>query len=167
MCLDESQGGRTLPAVLFVSRKTVTAKVVPVMKPFAACLSPLPFPPCLPLRLFPGSAGNSRSSTQMNSYTDSGYQDAGSGYLSSQNLGKADLRMQHSHPGTGTLMRNARAEGQASAQVLPASAQTTYCCCRAQNVTEPFSEYHQCRDIILILCRFQGSANIIALILSL
>lgn len=69
-----------------------------------------------------GSAGNSRSSTQMNSYSDSGYQDASSGYLSSQNLGKAELRMQHSFPGagTGTLGRNARAEGQASAQVLPA-----------------------------------------------
>ncbi|XP_029980731.1 plakophilin-4 isoform X4 [Sphaeramia orbicularis] len=68
-----------------------------------------------------GSAGNSRSSTQMNSYSDSGYQDASSGYLSSQNLGKAELRMQHSFPGagtgTGTLVRNARAEGQTSAQV--------------------------------------------------
>ncbi|XP_022074216.1 plakophilin-4 isoform X1 [Acanthochromis polyacanthus] len=66
-----------------------------------------------------GSAGNSCSSTQMNSYSDSGYQDASSGYLSSQNLGKAELRMQHSFPGagTGTLMRNAKAEGQASAQV--------------------------------------------------
>ncbi|XP_031714602.1 plakophilin-4 [Anarrhichthys ocellatus] len=64
------------------------------------------------------SAGNSRSSTQMNSYSDSGYQDAGSGYVSSQNLGKAELRMQHSFPGagTGTLGRNTRAEGQASVQ---------------------------------------------------
>uniref|UniRef100_A0AAQ4NQ73 Plakophilin 4 n=1 Tax=Gasterosteus aculeatus aculeatus TaxID=481459 RepID=A0AAQ4NQ73_GASAC len=64
------------------------------------------------------SGGNSRSSTQMNSYSDSGYQDAGSGYVSSQNLGKAELRMQHSFPGTGTgtLGRNTRAEGQASAQ---------------------------------------------------
>uniref|UniRef100_A0A4W6FQN4 Plakophilin 4 n=1 Tax=Lates calcarifer TaxID=8187 RepID=A0A4W6FQN4_LATCA len=55
----------------------------------------------------------------MNSYSDSGYQDASSGYLSSQNLGKAELRMQHSFPGagSGTLMRNAKAEGQASAQV--------------------------------------------------
>uniref|UniRef100_A0A668A684 Plakophilin 4 n=1 Tax=Myripristis murdjan TaxID=586833 RepID=A0A668A684_9TELE len=65
-----------------------------------------------------GSAGNSRSSTQMNSYSDSGYQDASSGYYSSQNLGKAELRMQHSFPGTGsgtgTLLRNARAEGQTS-----------------------------------------------------
>lgn len=55
----------------------------------------------------------------MNSYSDSGYQDASSSYLSSQNLGKAQLRGQHSFPGagTGTLLRNARAEGQASAQV--------------------------------------------------
>nr|XP_019945298.1 PREDICTED: plakophilin-4 [Paralichthys olivaceus] len=66
-----------------------------------------------------GSAVNSRSSTQINSYSDSGYQDASSGYFSSQNLGKAELRMQHSFPGAGTstLMRNARAEGQASSQV--------------------------------------------------
>ncbi|KAM4609150.1 plakophilin-4-like isoform 3-T5 [Polymixia lowei] len=73
-----------------------------------------------------GSAGNSRSSTQMNSYSDSGYQDASSGYYGSQNMGKAELRMQHSFPGTGpgtgTLMRNARAEGQASAQVPVVSA---------------------------------------------
>ncbi|XP_030613838.1 plakophilin-4 isoform X2 [Archocentrus centrarchus] len=68
------------------------------------------------------SAGNSCSSAQMNSYSDSGYQDASSSYLSSQNLGKAELRVQHSFPGagTGTLMRNARAEGQASAQVTTA-----------------------------------------------
>uniref|UniRef100_A0A8C8MB07 Plakophilin 4 n=1 Tax=Oncorhynchus tshawytscha TaxID=74940 RepID=A0A8C8MB07_ONCTS len=65
-----------------------------------------------------GSTGNSRSSTQMNSYSDSGYQDASS-YYSSQNqnnLAKAELRMQHSYPGTGgtsTLLRTARAEGQA------------------------------------------------------
>ncbi|XP_047456271.1 plakophilin-4 isoform X3 [Mugil cephalus] len=66
-----------------------------------------------------GSGGNSCSSTQMNSYSDSGYQDASSGYLSSQNAGKSELRMQHSFPGagTGSLMRNARAEGQASVQV--------------------------------------------------
>ncbi|XP_033843340.1 plakophilin-4 isoform X2 [Periophthalmus magnuspinnatus] len=66
------------------------------------------------------SAGNSRSSTQMNSYSDSGYQDASSGYHSSQTLGKAELRMQHSFPGAGTgtgTSRNARAEGQTSAQV--------------------------------------------------
>lgn len=66
-----------------------------------------------------GSAGNSHSSAQMNSYSDSGYQDASSGYHSSQNMGKAELRIQHSFPGacTGTLGRSARAEGQASAQV--------------------------------------------------
>uniref|UniRef100_A0A3B3ZT27 Uncharacterized protein n=1 Tax=Periophthalmus magnuspinnatus TaxID=409849 RepID=A0A3B3ZT27_9GOBI len=71
-----------------------------------------------------GSAGNSRSSTQMNSYSDSGYQDASSGYHSSQTLGKAELRMQHSFPGAGTgtgTSRNARAEGQTSAQVLAKS----------------------------------------------
>ncbi|XP_029314502.1 plakophilin-4 isoform X1 [Cottoperca gobio] len=64
------------------------------------------------------STGNSRSSTQMNSYSDSGYQDASSGYHSSQNMGKAELRVQHSFPGagTGTLGRNTRAEGQASVQ---------------------------------------------------
>ncbi|XP_029559195.1 plakophilin-4 isoform X2 [Salmo trutta] len=68
-----------------------------------------------------GSTGNSRSSTQMNSYSDSGYQDASS-YYSGQNqnnLAKAELRMQHSYPGTGgtsTLLRNARAEGQAQVQ---------------------------------------------------
>ncbi|XP_041720499.1 plakophilin-4 isoform X4 [Coregonus clupeaformis] len=75
------------------------------------------------------STGNSRSSTQMNSYSDSGYQDASS-YFSGQNqnnLAKAELRMQHSYPGTGgtsTLLRNARAEGQAQVQapVLTAAA---------------------------------------------
>ncbi|XP_056282525.1 plakophilin-4 isoform X2 [Pseudoliparis swirei] len=63
-------------------------------------------------------AGKLRSSNQINSYSDSGYQDASSGYVSSQNLGKAELRVQHSFPGagTGTLGRNTRAEGQASAQ---------------------------------------------------
>lgn len=56
----------------------------------------------------------------MNSYSDSGYQDASSGYHSSQNAGKAELRMQHSFPGAGTgANRSARAEGQASAQVPP------------------------------------------------
>ncbi|XP_072300444.1 plakophilin-4 isoform X2 [Eucyclogobius newberryi] len=66
------------------------------------------------------STGNSRSSTQMNSYSDSGYQDASSGYHSSQTLGKTELRIQHSFPaaGTGTgTSRNARAEGQTLAQV--------------------------------------------------
>ncbi|XP_052004207.1 plakophilin-4-like isoform X2 [Xyrauchen texanus] len=57
-----------------------------------------------------GSVGNSRSSTQMNSYSDSGYQDAGS-YYSSQTQGK--------FPGSGgnsALQRNSRAEGQAAGQ---------------------------------------------------
>ncbi|KAI4805324.1 hypothetical protein KUCAC02_009948 [Chaenocephalus aceratus] len=62
------------------------------------------------------STGNSRSSTQMNSYSDSGYQEASSGYLHSQNMGKAELRVQHSFPGAGTLGRSSRAEGQASTQ---------------------------------------------------
>ncbi|XP_054642477.1 plakophilin-4-like isoform X6 [Dunckerocampus dactyliophorus] len=66
-----------------------------------------------------GSTGNSRSSTLMNSYSDSGYQDATSGYHSSQNVVKSELRIQHSFPGAGTStpMRNTRAEGQTSAQV--------------------------------------------------
>uniref|UniRef100_A0A4W5PCW2 Plakophilin 4 n=1 Tax=Hucho hucho TaxID=62062 RepID=A0A4W5PCW2_9TELE len=74
-----------------------------------------------------GSTGNSRSSTQMNSYSDSGYQDASS-YYSSQNqnnLAKTDLRMPQSYPGTGgtsTLLRNARAEAQVQAPVLTAAA---------------------------------------------
>ncbi|XP_075896455.1 plakophilin-4-like isoform X6 [Nelusetta ayraudi] len=70
------------------------------------------------------SAGNSHSSAQMNSYSDSGYQDASSGYHSSQNMGKAELRIQHSFPGacTGTLGRSARAEGQASAQAAVTAA---------------------------------------------
>ncbi|XP_036426121.1 plakophilin-4-like isoform X4 [Colossoma macropomum] len=69
-----------------------------------------------------GSVGNSRSSTQMNSYSDSGYQDAGS-YYSNQNAGKMEVRLQHSYPGTnaatsGSLLRNSRAEGQASGQMV-------------------------------------------------
>ncbi|KAI1898266.1 hypothetical protein AGOR_G00070560 [Albula goreensis] len=64
------------------------------------------------------SPENLRSSTQMNSFTDSGYQDSGSFY-SGQNLVKAELRLQHSYPGvtrTSSLLRGSRAEGQASAQ---------------------------------------------------
>lgn len=53
----------------------------------------------------------------MNSYSDSGYQDASSGFLSGQNMSKAELRMQHSYP--GAVVRSARAEGQAAAQVQP------------------------------------------------
>uniref|UniRef100_A0A4W4FSE1 Plakophilin 4 n=1 Tax=Electrophorus electricus TaxID=8005 RepID=A0A4W4FSE1_ELEEL len=68
-----------------------------------------------------GSVGNSHSSTQMNSYADSGYQDAGS-YYSSQTLGKVEVRLQPSYPATGvatggSLLRSSRAEGQASGQM--------------------------------------------------
>ncbi|MGH0120683.1 UNVERIFIED_CONTAM: hypothetical protein FKN15_035069 [Acipenser sinensis] len=64
------------------------------------------------------SLGNSRSSTQMNSYSDSGYQEASS-YYSSQNLVKPEFRTQHSFPGStnnANLMRNTRAEGQTLVQ---------------------------------------------------
>ncbi|XP_041119723.1 plakophilin-4-like isoform X2 [Polyodon spathula] len=64
------------------------------------------------------SFGNSRSSTQMNSYSDSGYQEASS-YYSSQNLVKPEFRPQHSFPGSANnanLMRNTRAEGQTLVQ---------------------------------------------------
>lgn len=65
-----------------------------------------------------GSLGNSRSSTQMNSYSDSGYQEAGS-FHNSQNLSKADNRPQHSFIGSTNnhLVRNSRAEGQTLVQV--------------------------------------------------
>uniref|UniRef100_A0A8C6PX98 Plakophilin 4 n=1 Tax=Nothobranchius furzeri TaxID=105023 RepID=A0A8C6PX98_NOTFU len=65
-----------------------------------------------------GSAGNSCGSAQMNSYSDSGYQDASGGYTSGQNHAKSELKMQHSFPGggTSTLLRNTRAEGQTSSQ---------------------------------------------------
>ncbi|KAM9031848.1 plakophilin-4 isoform X5 [Sarcophilus harrisii] len=63
------------------------------------------------------SLGNSRSSTQMNSYSDSGYQEPGS-FHNSQNLGKADNRQQHSFLGSSNnhLVRNSRAEGQTLVQ---------------------------------------------------
>ncbi|KAM9803576.1 plakophilin-4-like isoform X2 [Syngnathus typhle] len=66
-----------------------------------------------------GSTGNSRSSAQMNSYSDSGYQDASSGYHGNQDVVKSELRMQHSFPGAGTStpVKMARAEGQTSTQV--------------------------------------------------
>ncbi|XP_061925952.1 plakophilin-4-like isoform X1 [Entelurus aequoreus] len=68
--------------------------------------------------------GNSRSSNLMNSYSDSGYQDAPGGYNASQNVVKSDLRMQHSFPGaaTSTPMRSTRAEGQTLSQDPAASA---------------------------------------------
>ncbi|XP_036599150.1 plakophilin-4 isoform X8 [Trichosurus vulpecula] len=63
------------------------------------------------------SLGNSRSSTQMNSYSDSGYQEPGS-FHNSQNLVKADNRQQHSFLGSSNnhLVRNSRAEGQTLVQ---------------------------------------------------
>ncbi|KAJ8416976.1 hypothetical protein AAFF_G00328540 [Aldrovandia affinis] len=63
------------------------------------------------------SSGNS-TSTQINSFVDSGYQEAGRFY-SSQNFVKTELRLQHSYPGiTGasSLLRSSRAEGQSSVQ---------------------------------------------------
>ncbi|XP_072468147.1 plakophilin-4 isoform X5 [Notamacropus eugenii] len=63
------------------------------------------------------SLGNSRSSTQMNSYSDSGYQEPGS-FHNNQNLVKADNRQQHSFLGSSNnhLVRNSRAEGQTLVQ---------------------------------------------------
>ncbi|XP_034281534.1 plakophilin-4 isoform X3 [Pantherophis guttatus] len=68
-----------------------------------------------------GSVGNSRSSTQMNSYSDSGYQEVGS-FHNSQNPGKGESRQQHSFAGANNnhLVRSSRAEGQALVQ-RPAS----------------------------------------------
>ncbi|XP_063174410.1 plakophilin-4 isoform X4 [Candoia aspera] len=67
-----------------------------------------------------GSVGNSRSSTQMNSYSDSGYQEVGS-FHNSQNPGKGENRQQHSFAGTNNnhLVRSSRAEGQALVQTAP------------------------------------------------
>ncbi|XP_060633313.2 plakophilin-4 isoform X1 [Anolis sagrei] len=64
-----------------------------------------------------GSVGNSRSSTQMNSYSDSGYQEVNS-FHNSQNLGKGENRLQHSFIGSNNnhLVRSSRAEGQALVQ---------------------------------------------------
>ncbi|KAM6131616.1 plakophilin-4 isoform 7-T7 [Phoenicopterus ruber ruber] len=64
-----------------------------------------------------GSVGNSRSSTQMNSYSDSGYQEVSS-FHNSQNLRKSENRQQHSLIGTANnhLVRSSRAEGQTSVQ---------------------------------------------------
>uniref|UniRef100_A0A0P6J151 Plakophilin-4 isoform a n=1 Tax=Heterocephalus glaber TaxID=10181 RepID=A0A0P6J151_HETGA len=63
------------------------------------------------------SLGNSRSSTQMNSYSDSGYQEAGS-FHNNQNVSKTDNRQQHSFIGSTTnhLVRSSRAEGQTLVQ---------------------------------------------------
>nr|XP_013800605.1 PREDICTED: plakophilin-4 isoform X2 [Apteryx mantelli mantelli] len=63
------------------------------------------------------SVGNSRSSTQMNSYSDSGYQEVSS-FHNSQNLSKSENRQQHSLIGTANnhLVRSSRAEGQTLVQ---------------------------------------------------
>ncbi|XP_074858134.1 plakophilin-4 isoform X2 [Carettochelys insculpta] len=63
------------------------------------------------------SVGNSRSSTQMNSYSDSGYQEVSS-FHNSQNLSKSENRPQHSLTGTTSnhLVKNSRAEGQTLVQ---------------------------------------------------
>uniref|UniRef100_UPI00398E614F plakophilin-4 n=1 Tax=Pristiophorus japonicus TaxID=55135 RepID=UPI00398E614F len=65
------------------------------------------------------SIGNSRSSTQMNSYSDSGYQEAGS-YYSSQNLIKVNPRILqesvHNSTNSNHLVRNSRPEGQTIGQ---------------------------------------------------
>ncbi|XP_075789557.1 plakophilin-4 isoform X7 [Pelodiscus sinensis] len=63
------------------------------------------------------SVGNSRSSTQMNSYSDSGYQEV-SNFHNSQNLSKSENRQQHSLTGTTSnhLVKNSRAEGQTLVQ---------------------------------------------------
>ncbi|XP_064306971.1 plakophilin-4 isoform X4 [Phalacrocorax carbo] len=63
------------------------------------------------------SVGNSRSSTQMNSYSDSGYQEVSS-FHNSQNLSKSENRQQHSLVGAANnnLARSSRAEGQTSVQ---------------------------------------------------
>uniref|UniRef100_A0A8C2HNJ2 Plakophilin 4 n=1 Tax=Cyprinus carpio TaxID=7962 RepID=A0A8C2HNJ2_CYPCA len=62
------------------------------------------------------SVGNSHSSAQMNSYSDSGYQDAVS-YYSCQPQGECQQRLQNSlsaSGGSSTLQRGSRAEGQAA-----------------------------------------------------
>ncbi|XP_031969995.1 plakophilin-4 isoform X3 [Corvus moneduloides] len=63
------------------------------------------------------SVGNSRSSTQMNSYSDSGYQEISS-FHNSQNLNKSEIRQQHSlgGPANNHVVRSSRAEGQTSVQ---------------------------------------------------
>ncbi|NWW41043.1 PKP4 protein, partial [Panurus biarmicus] len=69
------------------------------------------------------SLGNSRSSTQMNSYSDSGYQEISS-FHNSQNLSKSEMRQQHSLGGAPSshAARSSRAEGQTSVQQPPAGA---------------------------------------------
>lgn len=87
--------------------------------------------------IFTGSVGNSRSSTQMNSYSDSGYQEIGS-FHNSQNLNKSDIRQQHSlgGPSNNHVMRSSRAEGQTSVQVLWA----VHCTCGCARASTGFRD---------------------------
>ncbi|XP_070587665.1 plakophilin-4 isoform X4 [Erythrolamprus reginae] len=81
------------------------------------------------------SVGNSRSSTQMNSYSDSGYQEVGS-FHNSQNPGKGESRQQHSFVGSNNnhLVRSSRAEGQALVQTAPNIASTNRAMRRVSSV---------------------------------
>lgn len=67
-----------------------------------------------------GSAPNSRSSTQMNSYSDSGYQEVSGYYSNTVTPRRSEGRSQSTSSapsGSPTLAMSSRAEGQASAQV--------------------------------------------------
>ncbi|XP_051562176.1 plakophilin-4-like isoform X1 [Myxocyprinus asiaticus] len=67
-----------------------------------------------------GSAANSRSSTQMNSYSDSGYQEVSGYYSNTVTPRRSEGRSQSTSSapsGSPTLAMSSRAEGQASAQV--------------------------------------------------
>ncbi|TRY65904.1 hypothetical protein DNTS_007262 [Danionella cerebrum] len=72
------------------------------------------------LRESEGSAANSRSSTQMNSYADSGYQEVSGYYSNTVTPRRSEGRSQSTSSapsGSPTLAMSSRAEGQASAQV--------------------------------------------------
>ncbi|XP_051753864.1 plakophilin-4 isoform X1 [Ctenopharyngodon idella] len=72
------------------------------------------------LRESEGSAANSRSSTQMNSYSDSGYQEVSGYYSNTVTPRRSEGRSQSTSSapsGSPTFAMSSRAEGQASAQV--------------------------------------------------
>ncbi|XP_043549740.1 plakophilin-4 isoform X3 [Chiloscyllium plagiosum] len=81
---------------------------------------PTPVPEQTSLHESEGSIGNSRSSTQMNSYSDSGYQETAGSYYSSQNLIKTNTRnlqeSVQSSTNSNHLVRNSRPEGQTVGQ---------------------------------------------------
>lgn len=80
-------------------------------------LSGLLFSGCV---LCSGSAANSRSSTQMNSYSDSGYQEVSGYYSNTVTPRRSEGRSQSTSSapsGSPTFAMSSRAEGQASAQV--------------------------------------------------